>query len=190
MKKTALFILVILTAQLTHACDICGCGVGSYYIGILPEFNKKMLGLRYRLNSLRTHIGPGGTTSYLTTDETFSHGRTLGRMELIKKIRLIGYVPYSFNEKLNQGDKHSRSGLGDIGLQAYYQLLNKTGSSASKLMIHSYRLGAGIKLPTGNYDPAEKDDSQQSANTFQLGTGTVDFTFNLMYDLRIQDFWY
>ena len=55
----------------SKACDICGCGAGSYYIGILPEFNAKILGLRYRSSNLTTHLNPEGQRTYLTTDEQY-----------------------------------------------------------------------------------------------------------------------
>ncbi len=188
MKKIIISLLIVLSVKGSMACDICGCGVGSYYTGILPEFNKKIFGLRYRHNSLQTHIGSGGVTSYLTTDEIFRTTELWGGWTISKKLRLTGYIPFSFNEKLNQGITHKKSGLGDIGLQAFYQLFDKRNAHEKSFISHSLWAGAGIKLPTGKYDEAEKDDSQQSANIFQLGTASTDFTVNLYYDLRIQDF--
>lgn len=181
-------ILVLLAFSSAKACDICGCGIGSYYTGILPEFNKHILGIRYRYSSLQTHLGQGGVSSYLTTNERFHTVDVWGGWTLNPKVRIMGYVPVSFNEKTNQGNTTNRSGIGDIGMQAFYNLFDQRNSVGKNLVLHSLWLGAGIKLPTGNYDPAQKDDSQQSANTFQLGTGTVDFSANMMYDLRIRDF--
>lgn len=188
MKKLIIVLSIVLSVNTLMACDICGCGVGSYYTGILPEFNKKIFGLRYRYNSIQTHIGPGGVTSYLTTDETFRTTELWGGWTISKKFRLTGYIPVSFNEKLNQGITHKKSGLGDIGVQAFYQLFDKRNDKGKNFISHSLWAGAGIKLPTGKYNEAEKDANQQSANTFQLGTASTDFTFNLYYDLRIQDF--
>lgn len=73
-----------------------------------------------------------------------------------------------------------------MGLQFFYNLLNAGKTLGSDPVLHSLWIGGGVKLPTGTYDPEQKDDSNQSANTFQLGTGTVDFMVNLMYDLRIR----
>ena len=187
MKKHLLIAVLFFFAVPVFACDICGCGVGSYYIGILPEFNKKIIGIRYRYNSLRTHIGAGGQTSYLTTRETFHTAELWGGWNISKKFRIMGYIPVSFNQKKNQEATTSKTGLGDIGVQGFYRLFDQRKSIASKLLVHSLWLGAGVKLPTGKYETPAKDQAAPSANLFQLGTGSLDFTLNAMYDLRIQD---
>lgn len=188
MKKKLLltgFACILLSG--VFACDICGCGVGSYYIGILPDFSKKIIGLRYRYNTLRTHIGAGGITTYLTTDEKYRTAELWGGWTIGKRLRVMGYIPVSFNEKLNQGITTAKSGLGDVGLQGFYQVFSQNKTVGNKLLVHSLWLGAGVKAPTGKYDAAEKNAGLETANIFQLGTGSIDFTFNAMYDIRLQD---
>jgi Putative MetA-pathway of phenol degradation len=188
MKKLFTILLLSIITGNTYACDICGCGVGSYYTGILPEFSKKIFGLRYRYNSLQTHINPGGSTSYLTTLEKFNTIDVWAGWTISQKFRLMGYIPLNFNEKTNQGTTINKTGIGDIGIQGFYRVFDIRGSSGKNYIGQSLWMGAGIKLPTGNYQPSQKDETGQSANTFQLGTGSLDFTLNMMYDLRIQDF--
>lgn len=188
MKKISISILLMCVAFTAGACDICGCGVGSYYIGILPEFSKKIAGVRYRHNFLRTHLGAGNSQSYLTTDEIYRTAEVWGGWNIGKKLRLMGYIPISINDKTNQGVRTTKTGLGDMGVQAYYQLFDERKPISNKLLVHSLWLGAGVKAPTGKYDNAEKNGINQSANIFQLGTGSVDITFNTMYDIRLQDF--
>jgi hypothetical protein len=72
-------------------------------------------------------------------------------------------------------------------VQGFYQVLNNRESAGEKLLVHSLWIGAGIKIPTGKYDAAEKNNNLQSANIFQLGSGSTDFTLNAMYDIRLQD---
>jgi hypothetical protein len=189
MKKfaTILFTLILISGS-AAACDICGCGVGSYYTGILPEFTKKIFGIRYRYNSLLTHIAPNGSTSYLTTKEKFNTIDLWTGWTITKRIRVMAYLPFNLNEKVNQGTTTKRNGIGDIGVQGFYQLFDKRGATGKNFISNSLWLGAGVKLPTGDYQSSQKDETGQSANTFQLGTGSLDFTLNMMYDLRIQDF--
>jgi len=188
MKKLFILAMALTIFSSANACDICGCGVGSYYIGILPEFQKKIIGLRYRYNSLQTHLGPGGSTSYLTTDERYRTAELWGGWTIGKRFRIMAYIPFNFNEKINQGQSFSKSGLGDMGVQGFYQVFNESTTIKNKMLVHSLWIGAGIKLPTGKYDDVQRNSaSAQDPNIFQLGTGSTDFTLNAMYDLRIQD---
>lgn len=189
MKKifTILLIAIILPFQKTQACDICGCGVGSYYIGILPEFSRKIMGLRYRYSSLRTHIGAGGTVTYLTSDEAYNTLEWWGGWNIGKKFRVMATVPYSFNQRTNQGVAKEKNGLGDINVSAFYQLINSKRMFKKNLLVQSLFIGGGIKLPVGKYNPADKENADQNANLFQLGTASVDYNVNLMYDIRLKD---
>lgn len=172
-----------------HACDICGCGVGSYYIGILPDFKKRFLGLRYQYKTLRSHLGPTGTTSYLTTDETYQTSELWGGWNIGKHFRVLGFVPVNFNSRENQGVTMSKSGIGDIAIIGYYQLLDKQQTILnSKLLVQSLWIGGGIKVPTGKYEPTERQENEDTPNNFQLGTASTDFTLNVMYDVRLMDF--
>lgn len=188
MRKV-LFVLFLLLHMLpVVACDICGCGVGSYYIGILPEFKKRFIGLRYQQKGLLTHISPSGSTSYLTTNETYRTMELWGAMNFGSRFRVLGFVPVNTIARVNQGISSQKSGLGDVALVGYFKLFNSSSTiKSNKLLVHSLWIGGGVKLPTGKYNPAEKNIDQLQQNTFQLGTGSIDFTFNAMYDIRIMD---
>ncbi|MFB6456796.1 transporter [Chitinophaga sp. Hz27] len=189
MKKIIVLLTIILSISYElRACDICGCGVGSYYIGLLPDFKKRFIGLRYQYKTLTSHLGPGGTTSYLTTAETYQTAELWGGWNIGKKFRIIGFVPVNFNSRENQGETLHRSGLGDIAAVGYYQLFDKQQTLGNKLLVQSLWLGAGFKLPTGKYEPAEHKENEDMPNNFQLGTASTDFTLNAMYDVRLMDF--
>lgn len=184
------FILTLAIIGLTlgaKACDICGCGVGSYYIGILPEYNKRFIGLRYQHKTLQTHLGPTGERTPLTTDETYQSAELWGGWNMGSKFRVLAFVPYNFNERINQDERGTKNGLGDIALMGYYNLFNKTGTLSNKLLVQSLWLGAGVKVPTGKYEPTERLAVQESPNNFQLGTASTDFSFNAAYDVRYND---
>ncbi|SIO47331.1 hypothetical protein SAMN04488055_4352 [Chitinophaga niabensis] len=177
-----LLLFLLVAGKLAFACDICGCGVGSYYIGLLPDFKQRFAGLRYQYKTMRSHLGPGGSTSYLTTDETYQAAELWGGWNIGKKFRLLGFVPLNFSERSNQGISKSKTGLGDIAVTGYYQVFSKMNTVA-----HSLWIGGGVKLPTGKYEPAERKENEDSPNNFQLGTASVDFTLNAMYDIRLMD---
>ncbi|MEO8583727.1 MAG: transporter [Flavitalea sp.] len=188
MKKYLVILAVMMAPFCSMACDICGCGVGNSYLGILPDFNKRIIGLRYRYNSIFTHVGIGGATTYLTTNELYRTVEVWGGWNITKNFRVMAAVPYSFNEKLNQGTSQTKNGISDINVSGLYQLINSQKTVInSKMLIQTLWVGGGIKLPTGKYNPKDKSSSNDNANLFQLGTGSVDFSVNAMYDIRLQD---
>ncbi|EDM37842.1 hypothetical protein PBAL39_15494 [Pedobacter sp. BAL39] len=188
MKKTILTLLLILfTLTATKACDICGCGVGSYYLGILPEYNKRFIGLRYQHKTLLTHLGPFGERTPLTAHETYQSAEIWGGWNMGSRFRVLAFVPYNFNERTSQDASGTKNGLGDIALMGYYKLFDHNGTLGERLLVQSLWIGGGIKLPTGKYEPSERLAVQESPNNFQLGTASTDFTINAAYDIRWND---
>lgn len=189
MKKIiSILVLLIFYQQGLKACDICGCGAGSHYIGILPDFNTKIIGLRYRYNALKTHVGFNGSNTYLSTNEHYQTAEIWGGWNLGKKFRLMLTLPFHFNDRVNQGLTKRKSGLGDISTSGFYRLFHsKSMLKNEQMLVQSLWIGAGIKIPAGLYKDADKQNTANNANLFQLGTGSTDFNFNLMYDIRLQD---
>jgi len=192
MKKQCIrivltFLICWVAPRSSIACDICGCGVGNDYIGILPDFHKHIFGVRYRHNSLWSHLGVGGQRTYLTSSEHYNTTEAWGGWNITEKFRVMAAVPYSINRRSNEEATRTKSGVGDVSLSAFYQLMNKRQPAGNKLLVQSLWLGGGIKLATGSYDPADRNASGESANLFQLGSGSTDFSLNGMYDLRVQD---
>lgn len=187
MKKIFIIILSLVSTGNVIACDICGCGVGNNYIGILPDYQKRILGIRYRHNSVLTHLGVGGTTTYLTTKETYNTAEIWGGWNITDKFRLMASVPYGFNRRENEVTSNNKNGIGDITMSGFYQLINNRKTINKKLLVQSLWIGGGIKFATGEYNPLDKNSSNDNANLFQLGTGSTDFNLGFMYDIRLQD---
>jgi len=185
--KKVIITVILLSPLSVLACDICGCGVGSYYIGILPEYNKRFIGLRYQHKTLQTHLGPQGQTTPLSTDETYQTAELWGGWNIGQKFRVLAFVPYNFNKRNSQTSIGDKDGLGDVALMGYYNLFTQSTTFKSKLLVHSLWIGGGIKAPTGKYEPTERLAVQESPNNFQLGTASTDFTVNVAYDVRLND---
>ncbi|MGB4772311.1 MAG: transporter [Chitinophagaceae bacterium] len=190
MKRKWLWMVLwsLIVSTKVNACDICGCGVGNNYIGILPEFRKHIVGLRYRSNSMWTHLGVGGANTYLTTRERYRTFEAWGGWTINDKFRVMATIPYHFIDKENQGTTVSKAGIGDVSISGFYQLVNNRHMlTSSSLIVQSLWLGGGVKLPTGKYNPDDNRNTAKNSNLFQLGTGSVDLNLSGMYDLRIQD---
>lgn len=187
MKNKLLLLFFIATPFYINACDICGCGVGNNYLGILPEFRSHIFGVRYRYNSMLTHVGVGGSNTYLTTKENYHITEAWAGWNFGTRFRTMIVVPYAISTRHNQGNTETKNGLGDISVSGFYEILNsRKTTSGSKMLIQTLWLGGGIKLPSGNYN-AEDKATGNNANLFQSGTGSTDFNFTMMYDIRLQD---
>lgn len=176
--------LIALASIPSLACDICGSGAGGSYLGLLPQFRKRFFGLRYQQNSLQHHLGAGGAVNYLTTTETYRIAELWGATNIGSRFRITAFIPFNFIQRENQQEHLTDRGLGDITVIGYYQLLNRNMTESPGKLAQSLWIGGGVKLPAGKYNPEDRNIQQSSQNTFQLGTGSTDFSAHLMYDIR------
>ncbi len=185
MKKTLLLIAITLMTNSLLACDVCGSGTGTSYMGLLPDFKKKFAGIRYQYSSLKNHLGAGGNPTYLTATERFSTVELWGAANIGKKFRVSLFAPYHFISRENQEGRMQTNGIGDITAVGFYKVFAKEKQFARNILAHTLWLGAGIKLPSGSYNPEDKNIQEAGVNTFQLGTGSTDFSLHLTYDIRL-----
>lgn len=187
MRKSIFILLVSLLTSLsfnTHACDVCGCSLGGNYFGILPQFNKNFVGLRWSQAKFYAHMNHD--SQYLGeeySNDTYNKIELWGRFYISKRIQVFAFVPYSFNSMNGTEQKIKTNGLGDVTLLSNFMLLN-TGESKTTKFKHTLMAGGGIKLPTGKNN---LEDGGLLVNpNFQLGTGSVDFLFSTVYTIRYQ----
>ncbi|MCU0437185.1 MAG: hypothetical protein MUC49_04675 [Raineya sp.] len=168
------------------ACDICGCGVGSYYFGVMPQYHKHFMGLRYRSMSFESHLN----SQLLRTKEYFHTTELWGRFYPTSRVQIMGFVPYSFNNQVDINKQSKKiQGLNDLVLMANYNILNASTiqDTIVRKFKHSLWIGGGVKLPTGKYNYEEQDAGQVANPNFQLGTGSLDILTNLFYNVRYKN---
>ncbi|AQG79807.1 hypothetical protein [Spirosoma montaniterrae] len=183
MKKYVFFLFLTLSALSTLACDICGCGNGSSFFGILPQGHRRFLGVRYRYASFDSHIG----SLNLQTREQFRTAELWGRFYPTKRLQVLGFVPYQFGQQtmLKTGSVTPLQGLGDVSAMAQYNLLNTfMQDSAARTIDHNLLIGGGVKLPTGRYRYDANSNAEVANPNFQLGTGSVDYLFTAIHTVR------
>ena len=192
MKKIFILLLIAFMCNEIKACPICGCGVGGFYIGLLPTYKSQFIGIRYQYAHYETRL--------TDAPDQFSHdhyyqAELYGGVTLGKRWQLLGFVPYHFNHQDTDDGIINRNGLGDISALVNYKLWQSSKlTKSSKTFTQEFWLGAGIKLPTGKYAVnfadsvhEELDDLLGDVNS-QMGTGSTDFIFNAMYNIHAGKF--
>jgi hypothetical protein len=124
-------------------------------------------------------MGPG-----VPTRGTMNTLQVFGRFNLPKRFQIAVSLPVHFlREQSSESTEHS-VGLGDASVTAMYSFFDPM-KFAKKKNKHQLRIGVGVKAPTGKF-------SMTSDGLFttdlQMGTGSVDFLFNVNYIWRIQQF--
>jgi hypothetical protein len=181
MKKF-LFILIISTASYSSmACDICGCGVGNYYIGLLPQFRHKFLGLRYHFNNFSTRMANDPTqfsNDYYQTVELW------GGWNIGTKWQVLTLLPFNINHQHTDDGNKNMSGLGDAVILFNYKLFD-TRSTSNPAFSQQLWVGGGVKLPTGKFEIDPQVQSIAAVANSQIGSGSTDFMLNAIYNIRI-----
>ncbi|WP_338760453.1 hypothetical protein WAF17_13640 [Bernardetia sp. ABR2-2B] len=189
MKNLIAFLLFAISflfiSAPSKACDLCGCGAGSYYLGVMPQFQKNFVGLRYRSASFDSHLGgTGNYSSLFETQERFYTAEVWARFYPTPKLQLLAFLPYQWNFQDENNKTKSLSGMADASVIAQYEILNTTNDTISQTFEHNFFVGGGVKLPTGKSNFDEEDVLQVANPNFQLGTGSTDFLLTSQYTIR------
>lgn len=175
----------------SSCCTVAGGGGCS----ILPELDKHIIGINYSYSLYNTTTYPGMTMTMPGMDMTmFGPGvptkgtmntlQLFGRFNLPKRFQIAVSLPVHFLREQSDASTDRSAGLGDASVMAMYSVFSPTKFMGKKSK-HQLRIGIGVKAPTGKF-------SMTSDGLFttdlQLGTGSVDFLFNVNYTYRIQRF--
>ena len=186
VKKILLFILIIICTASANACPICGCGVGNFFMGLLPGFGSKYVGIRYQYMHYHTQIA-GDASQF--GDDYYKTAELWGGFNIGKKWQVLAFIPYHFNVQKSDDGNTSENGLGDITLLANYNVWQSSKKNAAKKSITHQQLwlGGGFKLPVGKYkiDLASSESILADANS-QIGSGSVDFLLNGAYNISFK----
>ena len=165
-----------------NACEICGCGLGSYYIGMMPQFSHKFIGLRYQYRRFHTVMADDASqfsNDYYKTTELWA-GWNIG-----KKWQLIAILPYNIVHQVSDDGVTNNQGIGDIAVMANYKLFDLNSNRNGRAFAQQLWFGAGIKVPTGKFNVDATDPALVAVANTQTGSASTDFMLNAMYNVRI-----
>ncbi len=184
MKKFIIATLVALSClTVSYGCEFCGCATGNYYIGFLPQFDHRFVGIRYGFQRFHTSITDNPSEfshDHYQTVEAWA-GFNFG-----KKWQVITILPYHFIQQTTDDGPSNKNGLGDIAAMVNYKVFDKQSRLANRKMISQQLwFGTGLKLPTGKFDIDATDPELVAIANSQTGTGSADFMLNAMYNVKI-----
>jgi len=168
------------------ACDDCGGIAGSPYFGIMPQYQKHFIGLRYDYQSFSTtHAASwvNGTSAFQTRDQ-YHTWQLVGRYSPHRRIQVLAQVPYRLNlQKRNDDSDYllQMSGLGDVQLSTQYAIVQSSDTTESD-WTQEWWLGGGVKLPTGKWH--QTIDGHSVHPNLQLGTGAFAIAARSLYSVR------
>lgn len=181
MKKLILVVSFFILSISVYPCDACGNGSTGGYVGILPQFTKHFIGIRYQFrNFTSTDILSGSRNT-----EFYHTWNIWGRFSPHKRVQIFMNVPIHYYLQSDAGIKRELAGPGDIWTLVQYQLI-RTPDSSSKKIRQSLQIGGGIKLPTGRYNMY--DSNGYYDRNMQPGTGSWDFLLSSQYTIRWKGF--
>lgn len=183
MRTLLAVALLVFSTSVASACDVCGCSISGNYFGILPQFSRHFVGLRWSERSFQTAHTPASLRhGIFHSTEQFSTLDALVRFYPHRRVQLLALVPYQWIRRDEAGVITQTQGLGDVSLMANYIVFN-SGDSLRRTWRHTLAFGLGVKAPTGRFQSPVSGKEAINAN-LQPGSGSTDLTFGVQYTLR------
>ncbi len=158
-------------------CDACGCSASGGSMGFASMINSNFVGIRYFNQSYESNDGLYTNSPWY--DEDFNTIQIWARIPIVKNVQISALVPYHFHSRERSIGTENINGIGDITVLAMYQLYQTKKDST--LFSHSLQVGAGVKLPTGEFNQANAGAVNPS---FQVGPGSWDYLFAAEYVIK------
>jgi hypothetical protein len=183
----ALILALSLLPETMRACEICGCGAGNLYFGILPNSERHLLGIRFRNIHYRSHLYPNDPYAKLfETREQFRVYEVLGRFKVSSRWNVNLFLPFAEAKQERINRTFYRQGLADATIWAQYKLLDTERLHPEWDWKQQAQFGAGVKMPTGVWKFGEESAGSVENANFQPGTGSWDFLLTGQYLLRFK----
>lgn len=158
-------------------CDACGCSASGGSMGFASMLNSNFVGIRYFNQSYESNDGLYTNSPWYNED--FNTIQVWARIPIVKNVQISALFPYHFHSRERSIGTENINGIGDITVLAMYQLYQTKKDSA--FFSHSLQVGAGLKLPTGEFNQANAGAVNPS---FQVGTGSWDYLFATEYVIK------
>lgn len=165
-------------------CDLCGCATSSGGVGFVSLNNVDFVGVRYIYQSFESKDGIFNNSP--TIDEDFNTFQIWGKKQISKQFSISAIIPYlDLSRNYQDGRNEGVSGIGDMSVIGWYHFNflkkrkdNDKAFASPEPSNHKLQLGAGVKLPTGEFRQALTSGVNPG---FQVGTGSLDAIVSSFY---------
>lgn len=166
----SILILIAITNQKVIACEACGCALGGFNFGIIPQNEAHFLGVKYSRSSFYAEMTHAGQREF--SNDLYQRLDIMGRIALKERWQLNFVLPYMYNQMDGSHENEALSGFGDPMLLLNYKVLDQKGNPMEK-WLHNLWIGGGIKAPLGDFEYSQT--SQLINPNFQLGSDSWDY---------------
>jgi hypothetical protein len=171
-----LFLLLSRLVQTVEACDACGCALGGFNFGIIPQNEAHFIGMKYSTAHFYADMMHGGNLEY--SHDLYQRIDVMGRIALKDRLQLNVVLPYMYNTMNGSHEKEQLKGLGDPMLMLNLKVIDQSGNPMEK-WLHNLWLGGGIKAPLAPFEYSKAGDLINP--NFQLGSGSFDYLAMVNY---------
>lgn len=166
----------------SSACDICGCGSGASFMGMIPQYGRSQIALRTHYGSYlhpNTDLNYNGASRVLRDDLSSAE---ITYRHFHQRWVLSATLPVKNNVRHESLRTSVNQGLGDAQLGALFTLVNNADSMELQWK-HLLAFGGQLRLPTGKY--MQRDETKTMLPVLmQTGTGAYAWTSQVYYTVR------
>jgi hypothetical protein len=120
--------IVFINSISVQACDICGCGIGGYYSGMLPQYHKHFIGLRWRLSNFKSNIRHETNNSGQFSREYYHSLELMGEFYPHRKVQImpkagiqLEHANYNLTSEYKRINTGGNQLIASLGLEIYYK---------------------------------------------------------------------
>lgn len=169
MRSLTTFLFVLGMSNF-YACEVCGCAATGGSIGAIGSSKGHLVGFNFQGRHFHSSHPALFSNEIERSKETFYTTSLIAKIQLSKRWQLFGVVPYHYNTEKEQTGERTETitqGIGDVSISGRYAIVYKVDSLQASAFI--VQLGAGVKMPTGNYSK----NAHETKNSLP-GTGSWD----------------
>lgn len=170
--------IVLLFSTGSRACDACGGGGSSQFLGLQAGAGRSFAGLQYFYSAYRGSFPSAyANRPNESTYDQSNQWRLTGRLSIGDNYRVFVQLPYMSNVRTRDSGSSTVSGIGDISVMA--GRLVYTHSSAVRQYLFA---NIGVKAPTGQY--TSPLTTERTIPALQTGNGAWNGLANINYTLQ------